>query len=224
MLSSSLEMYQQLSDAVLEMEEEHTVILAEDIVRHGFDAFEAIDRGLVQGMMRAGELFEQEEYFIPELLLCSDAMYAGLAILKPHLKLEQMRKKALVVIGGVEGDTHDIGKNLVKIMLETSGFEVLDLGRDISPKAFVDEAALAGAPVIALSTLMTTTMDGMAEVIRYLNDKNIRDRHQVIVGGGPVSSGFAQRIGANGYAPNASEAVKLTKRLTGDSAVCSKIK
>ena len=90
MLSSSIELYQQLSDAVLEMEEAQTVILAEDIVKHGLDAFEAIDRGLVQGMMRAGELFEQEEYFIPELLLCSDAMYAGLAILKPHLKTEQM--------------------------------------------------------------------------------------------------------------------------------------
>jgi methylmalonyl-CoA mutase cobalamin-binding domain/chain len=119
-----------------------------------------------------------------------------------------------VIIGVIEGDTHDIGKNLVKIMIETSGFEVIDLGRDISPRSFTDEAAKARAQVIALSTLMTTTMDGMAEVIRILERENRRDRHKVIVGGGPVSSAFAKRIGAEGYAPNASNAVRLVKCLT----------
>ena len=120
-----------------------------------------------------------------------------------------------MIIGVIEGDTHDIGKNLVKIMIETSGFEVIDLGRDISPRSFTDEADRAQARIIALSTLMTTTMESMAEVIRILEHENRRDRHKVIVGGGPVSSAFAKRIGADGYAPNASDAVRLVRDLTG---------
>jgi dimethylamine corrinoid protein len=170
------ELYRQLSDAVVEMEEERATSLAEDAIRKGFDAFDAIAGGLVPGMTRAGELFEEEEYFIPELLLCSDAMYAGLDVLKPHLKVEQVKEKDRVVIGVVEGDTHDIGKNLVKIMLETSGFDVLDLGRDVPPRRFVDEAISARARIIALSTLMTTTMEGMADVVRYLGEKETSGR------------------------------------------------
>jgi len=209
------QIFGELSDAVLEMDEERTVSLAEEVVRRRLDAYQAIDLGLVDGMNRAGDLFDREEYFIPELLLCADAMYSGLDVLKPHLKYEKAREKGRIVIGVVEGDTHDIGKNLVKIMLETSGFEVFDLGRDIPPLHFVNQAAGAGAQIIALSTLMTTTMDGMAQVVRYLDEKKIRERHRVIVGGGPISAGFAQRIGADGYAATASEAVKLVKRLLG---------
>ena len=215
---SEEELCRELSNAVVEMDEDQTVALAEDILRSGYDAYEAIDRGLVPGMMRAGELFEQEEYFIPELLLCSDAMYAGISVLKPHLKAEQKKEKGRVVIGVVEGDTHDIGKNLVKIMLETSGLQVLDLGRDIPPARFVDEAVAANARIIALSTLMTTTMDGMGDVIRTLDERRIRESYRVIVGGGPISQAFAERIGADGYAPNASEAVKLSRRLLGVTA------
>ena len=215
MSSESHVLYRQLANAVLEMDEELTVTLAEDTLRNGFEALEAINRGLVPGMMRAGELYEQEEYFIPELLLCSDAMYAGLDVLKPHIKTEHAAEKHLVVLGVVEGDTHDIGKNLVKIMLETSGFEVLDLGRDVPPRSFVSEAWAARAELIALSTLMTTTMEGMADVVRYVKEKETVPRTQIIVGGGPVSSVFARKIGADGYAPSASEAVKLAKSLTG---------
>jgi len=141
-------------------------------------------------------------------------MYAGLSVLMPHLKKETGRAKSRVVIGVIEGDTHDIGKNLVKLMIETSGFEVIDLGRDISPRSFTEEADRAQAQVIALSTLMTTTMDSMAEVIRILEQNKSRDRHRVIIGGGPVSSAFAKKIGADGYAPNASDAVRLVKGLT----------
>lgn len=214
-LTSNTEIFQRLSDAVLEMDEEGAVSLAEQSVDLGIEAYETIDRGLVSGMMRAGDLFEKEEYFIPELLLCSDAMYAGLSVLQPHLRKEDGKVKSKVVLGVVEGDTHDIGKNLVKIMLETSGFDVIDLGRDISPQSFTGEAAKAGAQIIALSTLMTTTMDGMAEVVRILDRDGKRDRHRVIVGGGPVSLAFAKKIGADGYAPNSSDAVRLVKGLTG---------
>jgi corrinoid protein of di/trimethylamine methyltransferase len=211
---SNAEIFRRLSDAVVDMDEKTTVRLAEKSVKLRIEAYETIDKGLVHGMMRAGDLFEKEEYFIPELLLCSDAMYAGLSELQPHLNKEAGRAKSRVIIGVVEGDTHDIGKNLVKIMLETSGFEVIDLGRDISPRSFTDEAAKAGAQIIALSTLMTTTMDGMAEVIRILEQDGRRDRHRVIVGGGPVSAAFTKKIGADGYAPNASDAVRLVKSLT----------
>ena len=202
-----------LENAVVEMDEEQAVALSNQVIEEGLDAFEAIDQGLAKGMERAGQLFEEEEYFIPELLMCSDAMYAGLDVLKPHLKPTAEGQKQKVVIGVIEGDTHDIGKNLVRIMLETSGFEITDLGRDVPPARFVNTARKIKADIIALSTLMTTTMDGMHEVVRLLEKQKVRDQFKVIVGGGPISSGFAKRIGADGYAANAAEAVKLAKAL-----------
>ncbi|MDS1030785.1 corrinoid protein [Bacillota bacterium LX-D] len=215
MPKSKEELYKSLSDAVLNMEEEEAAILANEVIIKKYDAYEAIDKGLADGMERAGKLFEEEEYFIPELLICSDAMYAGLDILKPHLKAVEQGEKHKVVIGVVEGDTHDIGKNLVKIMLETSGFEVVDLGRDVPPRTFIEKAKEVNAEIIALSTLMTTTMDGMAEVIKILNNEGIRGDFKVMVGGGPISQSFADKIGADGYSSNASEAVKLAKKLVG---------
>jgi len=206
-------LYKDLEEAVVEMDEERAVKTAKRVVEEGFDAYDAIEKGLAIGMERAGQLFDEEEYFIPELLMCSDAMYAGMNILRPHIKQENVAVKQKVVIGVVQGDTHDIGKNLVKIMLETSGFDVTDLGRDIPPLRFVETAKEINASIIALSTLMTTTMDGMGEVVRNLNEQGIRDKFKVIVGGGPISQGFANRIGADGYAHNAADAVKLAKRL-----------
>ncbi|MEK6779819.1 MAG: corrinoid protein [Candidatus Deferrimicrobiota bacterium] len=211
-------LFRLLSDAVVEMDEKKVLEITDIIVREGIDVYEAIEKGLSDGMARVGRLFEEEEYFIPELLMCSDAMYAGLDALKPHLRSGAAGEKRKVVIGVVEGDTHDIGKNLVKIMLETSGFEVFDLGRDIPPRLFIEKAVEVGAGIIGISTLMTTTMDGMAEVVRLLSAGNIRDRFKVMVGGGPVSQGFADRIGADGYAVNAVEAVRLARRLTEGTA------
>lgn len=209
------EMFKKLSDSVVEMDEEEAVELSKQAVSAEIDAYEAIDKGLAEGMERAGKLFEDEEYFIPELLMCSDAMYAGLEVLKPHIKSSEQEEKSKIVIGVVEGDTHDIGKNLVKIMLETSGFEVIDIGRDVPPQRFVDTARENGAKVIALSTLMTTTMDGMSEVIKILNKENIREDFKVIIGGGPISQSFADKIGADGYSVNAADAVRLVRRLVG---------
>jgi corrinoid protein of di/trimethylamine methyltransferase len=208
------DLLKKLADAVVDMDENLTVTTAHESLAEGVDAYEAIDGGLSRGMERAGQLFEEEEYFIPELLMCSDAMYAGLDVLKPHLKTAG-EKKGTVVIGVIEGDTHDIGKNMVRIMLETGGFEVHDLGRDVSPRAFVDKAKEVNATIIGLSTLMTTTMEGMGQVVRLLQEENIRDRHKVMVGGGPISPGFARKIGADGYAINAAEAVKVARELAG---------
>ncbi|SMC32061.1 corrinoid protein [Sporomusa malonica] len=209
------ELLKKLSEAVVDMNEDEAVSLAQEIVSAQIDAYEAVEKGLSDGMDRAGKLFEEEEYFIPELLLCSDAMYAGLDVLKGHIKVAEQGEKRKVVIGVVEGDTHDIGKNLVKIMLETSGFDVYDLGRDIAPLAFVEKANEVKADIIALATLMTTTMDGMAEVVRILQEQDIKDRYKVIIGGGPISQSFADKIGANGYAVNAADAVRISKRLLG---------
>ena len=211
---SAEEHYKELSTAVVDMDEERAVKAAHASLEDGIDAYDAIQQGLSDGMARAGQLFEEEEYFIPELLMCSDAMYAGLDVLKPHLK-KVGESKGTVVIGVIEGDTHDIGKNMVRIMFETGGFVVHDLGRDVPPQRFVDTAREVNANIIALSTLMTTTMDGMGTVVKLLHDANLRDTVKVMVGGGPISPGFAKRIGADGYAVNAAEAVKVAKQLVG---------
>jgi corrinoid protein of di/trimethylamine methyltransferase len=207
------ELFQKLSDAVVNMEEAAAAKYAEQAISEKIDPYEAIDKGLANGMERAGKLFDEEEYFVPELLICSDAMNAGIDVLKPHLRHEETRQKHKALIGVIEGDTHDIGKNLVRIMLESAGFDILDLGRDVPPQTFVDKALETNAELILLSSLMTTTMDAMADVITILNKKNIRRQFKVAVGGGPISQAFADRIGADGYSKNAAEAVRLCKRL-----------
>ena len=207
------ELFRQIADAVVEMEEDTVEELAQQSLTAGIDAYETIDSGLAKGMERAGQLFDEEEYFVPELLMCSDAMNVGIDVLKPHLKSENVSKKGKVVIGVVEGDTHDIGKNLVRLMMETGGFEVLDLGRDIPPAEFVNKAEEYGADIIGIATLMTTTMPGMQEVVDILASKGIRDKFKVIVGGGPISPAFAKKIGADGYARNAADAVKVAQNL-----------
>ena len=211
------ELFRQIADAVVEMEEDTVEELAQQSLTAGIDAYETIDSGLAKGMERAGQLFDEEEYFVPELLMCSDAMNVGIDVLKPHLKSENVSKKGKVVIGVVEGDTHDIGKNLVRLMMETGGFEVLDLGRDIPPAEFVSKAEEYGADIIGIATLMTTTMPGMKEVVDILANKGIRDKFKVIVGGGPISPAFAKKIGADGYARNAADAVKVAEKLLSNT-------
>jgi corrinoid protein of di/trimethylamine methyltransferase len=206
-------LYERLSAAVLELDEDRAKELSQEAVDKGFDAWDTIERGLLDGVNRAGKLFDEEEYFVPELLIAADAMYAGLDILRPHIRRKTPDHKRKVVIGVVQGDTHDIGKNLVRILLEVSGFEVHDLGRDVPPRKFVDQALSVDADVIALSTLMTTTMERMRDVVQILKKEKIRDRFKVIVGGSPLSQAFSDRIGADGYSPKAGHAVLLVKRL-----------
>ncbi|MGN0422932.1 MAG: corrinoid protein [Lachnospiraceae bacterium] len=212
-MSCKEELLKRLSDGVLEMEEDEVEEAAKEYVEEGYPALDAIMDGLVDGMNRASVLFEEEEYFVTDILLCSDAMYVGLDILRPYLPDEEEQQKRKGVIGVVEGDTHDIGKNLVKIMLETAGFEMIDLGRDVPLQKFVDTAIEKEAEFICMSTLMTTTMSGMETVIHMLEEKGIRDNFKVMIGGGPISQKYADKIGADGYSQNAVEAVKLAKRL-----------
>jgi len=208
------EILQQLAQAVVDMDEEEAATMAGQAIRAGIDPYEAITDGLTMGMGIVNEKFENEEYFVPEILLCADAMYAGLEVLRPHLKSEDASHHvARVVIGVVAGDTHDIGKNLVRMMLETASFEVYDLGRNVPLQDFVDKALEIDARMICLSTLMTTTMDGMKQVVDILEEKGIRDRFVVMVGGGPISQSFADSIGADGYAANAAAAVRKANEL-----------
>lgn len=202
-----------MCSAVLEMEEDLAEEKSKEYIENGFDPYDGIVSGLASGMNRAGELYEEEEYYIPELLMCSDAMYKGLDILKPHLKKSDSEEKLIAVLGVVEGDTHDIGKNLFKIMLETVGFKVYDLGRDVPPSEFVSKAREYKANLVGMSTLMTTTMDNMKVVIDMLGKDNLRDDVVVMVGGGPISKNYADKIGADGYEVEASKAARLAKEL-----------
>lgn len=211
---SKEELLKRLSDGVVNMEEEDVIETSHAYVASGYPIFDGIMDGLVDGMNRASQLYEDEEYYVTDVLLCSDAMYEGLNILRPHLSAEESsRVKPIGVIGVVEGDTHDIGKNLVKIMLETAGFEMIDLGRDVPLHSFVEKAHEVDAAFVCLSTLMTTTMGGMETVVNLLKEKGIREKVKVVIGGGPISKKFADTIGADGYSANAVEAVKLVKGL-----------
>lgn len=208
-------LFQELAKAVLEMEEDRTVSLSEEALKAGLDPVDIIEKGLSEGMTHAGMLFEEEEYFVPELLMCADAMNTAIDFLRPYIKIDEDAVRRKAVIGVIEGDTHDIGKNLVKLMMDNAGFEMIDLGRDIPAKAFVEKAREAQAELICISSLMTTTMDNMAEVIQILDSEGIRGDFKVMVGGGPISARFAKDIGADGYSANAAEAVRLAKRLIG---------
>jgi dimethylamine corrinoid protein len=214
-LRSQKELLKVLSDSVVDMEDESVGGVAEEYVAAGYPALDGILKGLVDGMQRAAKLYEEEEYFIPELLVCSDAMYNGLDVLRPHIPKTDAERKHKVVIGVVEGDTHDIGKNLVRIMLEAAGYETYDLGRDVPLQNFVDKAKEVDADVVAMSTLMSTTMPGMGEIVEMLKAAGIREKVKVIIGGAPISMAFAKKIGADGYATNAVEAVKTVDQLMG---------
>lgn len=215
------EILKDLAGGVLNLDEELAVSAAHEAIESGLEAYDAITNGLVLGMNRAGELYDEEEYFVPELLICSDAMYAGLAVLQPHLKTEDVQARLKCVIGVVEGDTHDIGKNMVRIMLDVGGFEIHDLGRNVPLASFVEKAKEVNADLICLSTLMTTTMDGMATVIEMLKEEGIRERFKVLIGGGPISQAFADKIGADGYADNAASAVRVAKRVCNAAAAAA---
>ena len=205
----------QMSEAVVDMDEDLVEEAATEYVNAGHDALEGITSGLSAGMEEVGHLYEEQEYYIPELLICSEVMYKGMDILRPHLNKVSTddKVKLKAVVGVVEGDTHDIGKNLFKIMLETQGFEVFDLGRDVPPDQFIDKAKEVGANLIGMSTLMTTTMKNMEVTIEKLKEAGIRDSIVVMVGGGPISHDFAMKIGADGYEAEASRAAETAKQL-----------
>jgi len=205
------EIFREIQTAVVEFEEDDCTTWCKTALEEGIDAYEAIMQGLAVGMDRVGELYTLQEYFVPELLLCSDALYAGLGVLRPHLRADHLGPQGKVILGVVEGDIHDIGKNLVRTMFEAAGWEVLDLGKDVKLDRFVDEQGTFGADVIGLSALMTTSMLAMEKLIGMLKDRY--PDVKIIVGGAPLNAVIAKQYGADGYAGDAVMAVKEAAKL-----------
>ncbi len=208
-------LFSDLKDAVIDGDDDKARQICKEIIDSGIDPVAAIKQGMGLAMEHLGQDYEDGNCFIPEVLIASDAFYAGLEVLQPQLKLEQAGKRDKIVIGVVQGDTHDIGKNLVKIMLEAAGFEVYDLGRDVAPSKFIEQAEEVGAKIIAMSTLMTTAMDSMQELVCLLEKKGLRDKYKVLIGGGPISKTFADKIKADEYGANANEAVRIAGKMVG---------
>ncbi len=195
-----------LKEGVVNYDEDVTVDAAKEAVESGMDAHRAVFEGLVAGMQRVGELYEEHEYFVPEMLMCADALYAGLDILKPHIQRKEGDLKGTVVMGVVQGDVHDIGKNIVKMMFDVAGFEVVDLGRDVPLDKFVEEQLRTDSELLCLSAMMTTTMVGMPEVIKKVKERNPKCR--IMIGGAPVNEDLANKWGADGFAKDANNALK----------------
>jgi 5-methyltetrahydrofolate--homocysteine methyltransferase len=172
-----------------------------------------LNEGMIAAMGQVGRLFEEGEYYVPEMLIAARAMQSGLALLKPYLKESDVKSAGKVVIGTVKGDLHDIGKNLVALMLEGAGFEIVDLGTDVAPEKFVEAAREQGGQIVALSALLTTTMPAMKATIEALIAAGIREQVKVMIGGAPITQNYATQIGADGYSPDASRAVAIAKSL-----------
>lgn len=179
----------------------------------GFSAQVILNEALIAAMDEVGRRFEEGDFFVPEMLIAARAMQAGSTLLKPHLVEGNVKPAGKVAIGTVEGDLHDIGKNLVAMMLEGAGFEIIDLGVDVAPRAFVD-AVQEGAQLIGMSALLTTTMSNMNVTIEALKVAGLRDKVKVMIGGAPVTEEFARRIGADAFAPDASSATRVARQLT----------
>jgi trimethylamine corrinoid protein len=209
------ELFREMKKAIVEGDSAGAGRLAAEAVGAGLDLLEVIDKGYVPGIHEVGELWERGDYFLPELISSAEAMKSAMAVIEPELERARLhaRTGGKVVIGTVEGDIHDIGKNLVAAMLQAGGFEVFDLGADVKLERFVEKAESVGADFICLSALLTTTMINQKRFIALLKERNLRDKFKVLVGGAPASHRWAEEVGADGYAENAVAAVKLLKSL-----------
>ncbi|MGC1403708.1 MAG: corrinoid protein [Thermodesulfobacteriota bacterium] len=206
-----------LQAAVVEFDEDKTRELAQAAIDEGVDPFRATMEGLAEGMIQVGDLYNKKEYFVSELLLCADALYAGLGMLKPAIIASgrTSEAKGSIVLGVVEGDVHDIGKNLIKMMFDVAGWTVYDLGKDVPLEKFVEEQLRTDSDIVGLSALMTTSMISMPDIVKKLKEKNPKVR--VMLGGAPITPETVEKYGADGYARDAGtavdEAIKLIKML-----------
>lgn len=198
--------YENLSILVQQGKAPDVKAAAEQLLADGCPASEILDNGLLAGMSVIGEKFKNNEVFVPEVLIAARAMNTGLEVLKPTLAENAGTSKGKAVLGTVKGDLHDIGKNLVKIMMEGRGIEVIDLGVDVSPERFVDEAVAHGAKIIACSALLTTTMNTMKDVVALAEQRGLRGDIKIMIGGAPVTQSFCESIGADCYTPDAATA------------------
>jgi corrinoid protein of di/trimethylamine methyltransferase len=213
----SEELFKQMAQAVIDGDDDEAAALAQQALDEGISPLEAINQGFTPGMDTVGELYSTGEYFLPDLILGGEAMKTALAVLEPALKSAGQARQVLgkVVLGTVKGDIHEIGKSLVGSMLAANGFEVFDVGIDVESEEFVAQVRQYDADILALSALLTTTMLHQRTVIEHLSEAGLRDRVKVMVGGSPVTQGWADEIGADGFAEDAANAVVVAKRLMG---------
>lgn len=205
--------YEDLAAAVLKGEDEQVKVLTQGLIDSGKDLLEIINQGLISGMDVVGARFKKGEMFVPEVLMAARAMSAGINLVKPHIAETDIPSLGKVLVGTVKGDLHDIGKNLLAMMMEGAGFTVVNLGVDIAPEKFVEAAKEQKADMIAMSALLTTTMLAMKDTIELFKEEGIRDKVRIIIGGAPISQEYADEIGADGFAPDAATACDLAKGL-----------
>jgi len=199
---------EKLSKAVIDGDSDLSVTLAKEVIKQGLNLNDAIINGLNEGMRIVSELYEKKEYFLPEIIISADALYDALEVFKPHLEKKENIHKGIVVIGVVRGDIHDIGKNMTKLFLETSGYRVIDCGRNVLSETFINVIKENNANILALSTLMSPTLESIEELIIKLKEEGLRDKLKVIIGGAATSEQFANSIGVM-HCNNAAKAVNI---------------
>jgi len=209
------EILEKISKAVIEGDTDSIGMLTELALSKGLTPKDILDKGLMPGMDHVGVEFRKGNMFVPEVLLSARTMQASMDIIRPLLTETGAEMAGKVVLGTVQGDLHDIGKNLVGMMLEGAGFEVVDLGKDVPPQTFVEAVKKEQPDIVGMSALLTTTMRAMGHTIKALEEAGLRDKVRIMVGGAPVTSDFAQQIGADGYASNAPAAADLAKKFVG---------
>jgi 5-methyltetrahydrofolate--homocysteine methyltransferase len=206
---------QSIIDSLIKGDPNKVAEFTQKAIDENHDTKDILDNGLIAGMAVIGKRFKAHDIFLPDVLLAAKAMYAGLDLLKPLLLSEGISMIGKVVIGTVQGDLHDIGKNLIGIMLEGAGFEVIDLGSDVAPEKFLEAAIENKAEIIGMSALLTTTMPVMKKVVNMANDQGIRDNFKIIIGGAPLSNEYANEIGADAYCFDGVSSVECVKRFLG---------
>ncbi len=208
-------LFEQLSTVILEGDSKKSPELVQKALDQGLPAKEILENGLIVGMNEVGVRFKRGDMFVPEVLMSAEAMQAGLDVLRPHLVASGVKLQGKIVLGTVKGDLHDIGKNLVGMMCEGAGFEIINLGFNVEPEKFVEAVKAHKPDIVGMSALLTTTMRAMGYTIKALEEAGLRDSVKIIVGGAPVDEEFAKRIGADGYGSNAPAAADLCKKLVG---------
>ena len=204
--------YQEIADSILELEDEKAIDLANQAILNNYDLILVIEKGYATGLRRVGDLFDEGEYYLPELMMGASIVQDSLKILTQHIKNDQQRKMlGTVVMATIEGDLHSIGKNIVSILLGVNGFKVYDLGVNVNVDKIIEEAELKKADIIGVSALLTTTMNGQKLLIERLKERGIRDKFKVILGGAPVNRDWAENCQADGFASTALEAVSIVK-------------
>jgi 5-methyltetrahydrofolate--homocysteine methyltransferase len=212
-----MKIFEEIADEVQKGNSESVEELTKKALSEDISAEEILNNGLVAGMNIVSKKFKNNEIFIPEVLISAKSMYSGLGIIKPLLAEANVQSKGKIVIGTVKGDLHDIGKNIVAMLLQGAGFDVVDLGADVPKEKFLEFIKNEGANILGMSALLTTTMIYMKETIEALKNAGLRENVKIIIGGAPVTESYAAQIDADGYAPDAASAVDLTKKLIGET-------